>query len=112
MAILDVATKILAFFVAVIGFCKSIKYIRSGYRWLMSWTLIKRDELNRLKKIDAKYPKVEADLKRLEETCAPYLEQKRAELVKSVLPTELEVDTDFDPRAPTSKYLKSVVSQR
>ena len=95
--------------------------------WFRSRTFIKNDEYNRLKGLDAEYLKCEAknvklksELDGLRETCAPYLEQKRRELLplqrleESEKPRleerrlsealrPIETNTYFDPRVIVKK---------
>jgi len=59
--------------------------VRIASRWVRSWTFVKREELDRLKKIEPKYKDCVAGFQTLTEICAPYLEQKRFELVKNQL---------------------------
>jgi hypothetical protein len=100
-AIGEPATYIVAIAGVIALVWAGIKYVPKSYRWLWSWAFVKRDELARLRKIDAKFLTTEAELKRLNEFCAPYLEQKRAELVTlTPLAREITVETEFDPREP------------
>lgn len=145
--------KHLAAIATVIGFgWAGIKYVPKGYRWLRSWKFfIKKAEYDHLKLIKAlhsgcndeyrrlivieaehqkcepRYIKVKSELDRLRETCAPYLEQQRRELLdaatglKPLLRLEelqeienprsgkkrlsealgpLKTNLDFDPRFP------------
>jgi hypothetical protein len=59
-----------------------IKFIPGGYRWVRSWTFVKREELKRFKEMEPRYEKCEADLKTLTAFCAPYKEQLERELDK------------------------------
>jgi hypothetical protein len=134
MEILKTLGEPATYIIAIVGVIAlawtGITYIPKGSRWLCSWTFVKREELDRLKKIAAKYPTTEAELKRLYETCAPYLEQKRVELVEGFFkgerpqkiekprsgetrlsealapfdprfrPQEFDIEVEFDPREP------------
>ena len=57
-----------------------IKFIVKLYRWISSVTIIERGELIRLKGIDAKYTRIEAELKSLQEFCGPFLEKERSQI--------------------------------
>jgi hypothetical protein len=96
----EIAKHILSILALITLGWTGIKYVPKGYRWIRSRTFIECDELDRLRKIDAKYSKCEAELKSLYETCAPILEQKRAELVRGVIGPEVKINSEFDPRSP------------
>lgn len=66
---------------AIVSIGGAIRYLPKAYRWIRSWTIIKRQELDRLRRDAAKHEHSEAALKSLMEFCAPFLAQKRGELV-------------------------------
>jgi hypothetical protein len=80
---LDAVGKIAGALLSIGGFTVwAFKYLPNWSRWIMSLKIVKRDELNRLREMEPKYQQCEAELKGLRETCAPYLEQLRRDLVK------------------------------
>jgi hypothetical protein len=79
MEFLEAIGKPAEYIIAIVGVIglswAGIKYVPKGYRWLSSWTFIKREELKRFKEMEPKYEKCEGDLKTLTAFCAPYKEQ-------------------------------------
>lgn len=86
----EVAKHILSI-VALIGLVwTAAKYLPRGYRWLRSWTFIKREEVDRLKEIEAQYENLER------------AKPRRVAVLESsfIKPPIVNVEREFDPRAP------------
>ena len=66
--------------VTIAGTWVFFKLMVKLYKWISSVTIIERGELIRLKGIDAKYTRIDAELKSLQEFCGPFLEKERAEM--------------------------------
>ena len=86
MEFLEAIGKPAEYIIAIVGVIgllwAGIKYVPKGYRWLSSWTFVKREELAKLREVEPKYRKCEADLKTLTARYAPYKEQLERELDK------------------------------
>jgi hypothetical protein len=122
---LTIGTWILGVLATIVTIWKAIEPISRSWGWLRSWKILKREDFNRLKaseaehqNCEARYRKLKASYDSLQETCAPYLEQGRKELVSAFVKRRqvkvdgeinhfnpepiqtFEIESEPDPRVP------------
>jgi hypothetical protein len=91
----------------IVGLGTIIWAVAVAVRWILAHTYIERDELARLKTIEKKYETCKSNYDSLLETCAPYLEQGRKELVSAFINKPSQ--TKFEIGLDRSKRLSEVL---